>query len=188
MHKDSINTNSTDELSLVYFFKKNSICSIICSLDFIRASICSLILYSIIGYFSIHLAHVDRFFLNTSDVIFSNSITIDSSLLGLIIAAIAIFASFSRPEILAQLYIHKKDEANLHQYVLVLFFPAIPAILGLFFSFIGNVLLTAKSEYTIYIAFLVTFFTFYCIFGVWESILQIAKSIITQAKMYKEQK
>lgn len=186
MQKAAKNQKSEDELSLIYFIKTNGITDFILSYDFIMAIISTLILFAMIAYFSIYSKDVDMFLFRTSDIIFSNSVTINSSLLGLIIAAIAIFASFSKPEILAKLYRHKKDKAHLHQYVLVLFFPAIPAIVGIFFSFIGNVLLTANSKFTIFVALLTIFFTFYCIFGVWESIKQIAKSIITQAKMYKE--
>ena len=183
MQKVDNNQKSENELSLLYFIKKYGITDFILSSDFIMATICTSILFAMIAYFSIYSEDIDLFLLFTSEMIFSNSMTINSSLLGLIIAAIAIFASFSKPEILAQLYKHKKEKAYLHQYVLVLFFPAIPAILGIFFSFTGNVLLTANSKFTIFIAFLALFFTFYCIFGVWETIKQIAKSIITQAKM-----
>lgn len=91
-------------------------------------------------------------------MICSNTISIDSSLLGIIIASIAIFASFSRTELLAQVYKYKEDEKRLHQYILVLFFPAIPAIIGIFSAFVGNVLILAKNNFSIFSACVSLFF------------------------------
>lgn len=182
------NENSKDELSLKYFIQSYSVKDIVLSTDFLRASFCVVVLLFLIGYLSLEIEskiESQNFLLKISESMLSNTIVIDSSLLGIIIASVAIFASFSRPELLRNLYGYKKDEGRLHQYVLVLFYPAIPAIIGIFFSFVGNVYLIAKSDFAIYITFISVFFTFYCIFGVWESIKQIAKSIITQARVGK---
>lgn len=176
---------SNNDLKLNLFLESYSIREIIFSTDTLLALICTNIIITLIAYISMTLQtvqEVHNFLIDISNMICSNAINIDSSLLGIIIAAIAIFASFSRPELLAQVYVHKKDEKRLHQYILVLFFPAIPAIIGIFSAFVGNVLIVAENNFAIFLAWISLFFTFYCIFGVWESILQIAKSIITQAK------
>lgn len=180
-----IQNPSGNDLKLDYFFESYSIKNLMFSKDTLWALICTNIIMALIAYFSLNLQSIQKtqtFFRETNNMICSNAINIDSSLLGIIIAAIAIFASFSRPELLAKVYEHKKDEKRLHQYVLVLFFPAIPAIIGIFLAFAGNVLIAAENNLSIFIAWASLFFTFYCIFGVWESIKQIAKSIITQAK------
>ena len=175
-----------DELSLNYFIQSYSIKDIFLSTDFLRSSFCAVILLLLTIYLSLNFESQQEskiFVLKISESMLSNTIVIDSSLLGIIIASIAIFSSFSRPELLRNLYGYKKEEGRLHQYILVLFYPAIPAIIGIFFSFVGNVLLIANNILTIYVTFISVFFTFYCIFGVWESIKQISKSIITLAKV-----
>ena len=174
-----------DELNLMYYIKAYSIKDLVFSSDILRAFICVFILSILIIYFTTNFETPKKskeFYLNISEPMLSNSISINSALLGLIIASIAIFASFSRPELMSKLYYHKEGEKRLHQYILVLFYPAIPAIVGIFFSFVGNVLLVANSSYTLIIALISVFFTFYCIFGVWASIRQIADSIVSQAK------
>lgn len=185
MSNKKIQSPSTNDLQLNIFFGSYSFRDLLFSTDTLWALICTNVIMSIITYFLIILKTTQKahdFLIDISNMICSNAINIDSSLLGIIIAAIAIFASFSRPELLAQVYAYKKDERRLHQYVLVLFFPAIPAIIGIFSAFIGNVLIVAENKLSIFLALISLFFTFYCIFGVWESIKQIAKSIITQAK------
>lgn len=182
------NEKSKDELSLKYFIQSYSVKDLVLSTDFLRASFCLLVLLILTEYFSLDFEskiESKNFLLRISESMLSDTIAINSSLLGIIIASVAIFASFSRPELLRNLYGYKKDEGRLHQYVLVLFYPAIPAIIGIFFSFVGNVYLIAKSDFAIYATFISMFFTFYCIFGVWESIKQIAKSIITQSRVRK---
>ncbi|MGD9778900.1 hypothetical protein [Methanomethylovorans sp.] len=174
-----------DDLKISYFLKSYSIKDILYSDDFLLATSCSVIVLLLIVKISTDIVTLENrefFLLKTSEVILSNSIVINSSLLGIIVASIAIFASFSRPEILMKMYEHKKDESRLHQYILVLFYPAIPAIIGIFTSYIGQILLISKCTYTIYGSCISMFFTFYCIFGVWESIKQIAKSVISQAR------
>lgn len=175
-----------DELSLNYFIHSYSLKDIILSSDFLRSFLCSVILLLLIIYFSLNFESQQEsktFILKISESMLSNTVVINSSLLGIIIASIAVFSSFSRPELLRNLYGHKKEEGRLHQYLLVLFYPAIPAIIGIFFSFVGNILLIANNKFTIYVTFISVFFTFYCIFGVWESTKQISKSIITLAKV-----
>lgn len=177
-----------NDLDSNVFIKAYSMKNLVFSTDFLMAFLCTTFIMSLVAYFSMHFqsAHKSQTFLvDISNMICSNAINIDSSLLGIIIAAVAIYASFSRFELLAKLYEHKKDEKRLHQYVLVLFFPAIPAIIGIFFAFTGNVLIIAENNFAILFAWISLFFTFYCIFGVWESVKQIAKSIITQAKNKK---
>lgn len=175
-----------DELKFNYFIRSYSIKDIVLSLDFLRSIFCVAILSVLVIYLLPNFEspqETKSFLLKISESMLSNVIVVDSSLLGIIIASVAIFASFSRPELLKNLYGYKKEEGRLHQYVLVLFYPAIPAIIGICLSFIGNILLIANNDFTIYAAFISVFFTFYCIFGVWESIKQIAKSVITQAKV-----
>jgi len=177
--------NPKNDMKFNLFFESYSIRKLILSTDTLWAFFCTNIIMVTTAYLSTNFKssqEAQNFLIDISNTICSNTINIDSSLLGIIIAAIAIFASFSRPELLAQVYKYKEDEKRLHQYVLVLFFPAIPAIIGIFFAFIGNVLIIAENNFSIFLAWISLFFTFYCIFGVWESIKQIAKSIITQAK------
>ena len=179
------NQNDSNEYCLNSFIKSYSIPKLLFSNDFKWAFICTSIIIALICYFvnNFHSNQkVQIFLLEISEFICSNAIVINSSLLGIIVAAIAIFASFSNPELLAKIYKHKKDERRLHQYVLVLFFPAIPAIMGIFFAFLGNILIIAENNSSIFLAWISLFFTFYCVFGVWESIIQIANSIIIQAK------
>ena len=181
------NKNQTDsnEYRLNSFIKSYSISKLLFSNDAKWAIICTNIIIALIYYFVINFQSNQKaniFILGISDIICSNAIVINSSLLGIIVAAIAIFASFSRPELLAQVYEHKKDEQRLHQYILVLFFPAIPATMGIFFAMICNIFVFAGNNFSIFLAWTSLFFTFYCVFGVWESIIQIANSIITQAK------
>lgn len=175
-----------EELSLNYFIQSYSIKDIVLSTDFLRSFFCVIILLLLIKYLSLNFEsqqEAETFVLRISEFMLSNTIVIDSSLLGIIIASIAIFSSFSRPELLRNLYGYKKEEGRLHQYILVLFYPAIPAIIGIISSFVGNILLIAKNSFTIHVTLISMFFTFYCVFGVWESIKQISKSIITQAKV-----
>jgi len=179
------NQNDSNEYRLNSFIRSYSISKLLFSNDFKWAFICTNIIIALISYFVINFhsnQKVQIFLLEISEFICSNAIVINSSLLGIIVAAIAIFASFSRPELLAKFYKYKKDERRLHQYVLVLFFPAIPAIMGIFFAFLGNIFTIAENNSSIFLAWISLFFTFYCVFGVWESIIQIANSIITQAK------
>lgn len=174
-----------NDLDSNVFIKAYSVKNLVFSTDFIRALLCTNFIMVLVAYFSISHQSAQKsqiFLIDVSNMICSNAINIDSSLLGIIIAAVAIYASFSRLELLAKLYEHEKNEKRLHQYVLVLFFPAIPAIFGIFFAITGNVLIIAENGFAIFIALVSLFCTFYCIFGVWESIKQIAKSIISQAK------
>lgn len=174
-----------NELDSNIFIKAYSLKNLAFSTDVLWASFCTNIIMSLVAYFSMNFQSAQKsqtFLIDISNMICSNAINIDSSLLGMIIAAVAIYASFSRLELLTKLYMHKKDEKRLHQYVLVLFFPAFPAIIGIFFAFTGNVLIIAENNFAILFAGASLFFTFYCIFGLWESIKQIAKSIISQAK------
>lgn len=178
-----------DELSLYYFIQTYSIKDLIVSQDFLWSFFCVVIISLFIISFSLNFSNPQEyknFISKISESILANTIVIDSALLSIIIASIAIFSSFSRPELLRSLCLHKKEEGRLHQYILVLFYPAIPAMIGIFFSFVGNIFLIANSSFTIYITLFSLFLTFYCIFGVWESIKQISKSIITQAKISNE--
>ncbi len=152
------------------------------SRDFIYAFLCTLVIV-LIMYSPIGQAQSENSLTAISEMIFANAININSTLLGIIIAAVAIFTAFSRPELLARLYFYKKDENRLHQYLLVLVYPAKPAIAGIFLAFVGNILLLSKHPYiSSIISVLVFFFTFYCIFGIWECIKQIANSIVTLAR------
>ncbi len=174
MNKSS-NENSSTEVLL----KSIPIKELLLSSDFIYAFFCTAILVLIIFAAGVHSAN-KNFLIQISEMIATNAINVNSALLGIIIAAVAILMSFSKPELLSKLYFYKKDEKRLHQYLLVLIYPAIPAIIGIILAFIGNIFIIFNYAYlSIGISILIFFFTFYCIFGVWESIKQIANSIIT---------
>lgn len=180
-NKSSLNETSPTEILL----KSIPIKELLKSPDFIYAFLCTVALILIIYVFGVHSSN-ENFLMEISEMIDTNAININSALLGIIIAAVAIVTAFSKPELLSKLYFYKKDEKRLHQYLLVLIYPAIPAIIGIILAFIGNIFIILKYAYLyISISTLVFFFTFYCIFGVWESVKQIANSIVTLARQNK---
>lgn len=176
-----MNNESLNETNSVVSLKTFTIKELLLSSDFICAFLSTLMLILIIYVFGEFKN--EKFLIDVSEMIDTNVININSALLGIIIAAAAIFTAFSKPELLSKLYYYKKGEKRLHQYLLVLIYPAIPAIIGIFFAFIGNISVISNRPYfSIIISIFAFFFTFYCIFGVWESIKQIANSIVTLAR------
>ena len=171
----------SNELSTKTLLNSISFFELVVSRDFLYSSFCTLIT-ALLTYTIYKNSESVVFLTDVSGMICSNAININSTLLAIIIAAIAIFTSFSRPQLLFRLYFHKQNENRLHQYLSVLIFPALPAIFGIFFGILGNILMISKNNYAIIMAFLALFFTYYCIFGIWESIKQIAKSVVTLAK------